>query len=100
MLVSAGFDAHEADPLRDCRLQTGSFVEMAVRVRDFADAAGAPLGVVLEGGYNREVLAECVCATLPALAGETPAALAPQPPAADGSLQAAAAARLRRHWPL
>jgi acetoin utilization deacetylase AcuC-like enzyme len=99
VLVSAGFDAHEADPLADCRLQTGSFVEMAVRVRDFADAAGAPLGVVLEGGYNREVLAECVCATLPALAGETPAALAPQPPAADGSLLAAAAARLRRHWP-
>ena len=70
VLVSAGFDAHEADPLADCLLQTSSFVEMSVRVRDLARGAGIPLGLVLEGGYHPRVLAECVCAILPALAGQ------------------------------
>ena len=73
---------------------------MAARVRGLADDAGIPLGVVLEGGYNRAVLAECVCATLPALAGETPAGVAPQPPAPDGSPAARAAAFHRSYWPV
>jgi acetoin utilization deacetylase AcuC-like enzyme len=100
VLVSAGFDAHAQDPLADCRLQTRSFVEMAARVRDLAERAGIPLGVVLEGGYNRAVLAECVCATLPALAGEVRPSVAPQPPAREGSLTARAAALLGRYWPV
>jgi acetoin utilization deacetylase AcuC-like enzyme len=100
VLVSAGFDAHAQDPLAECRLQTGSFVEMAARVRGLADAAGIPLGVVLEGGYNRDVLAECVCETLPALAGETHAVIGAQPPAQDGSLPAHAAAFYRSYWPV
>jgi acetoin utilization deacetylase AcuC-like enzyme len=69
VLVSAGFDAHVEDPLAHCALQTGSFAEMAMRVREMARAAGIPLGMVMEGGYNRDVLAECVAATLQALAG-------------------------------
>jgi acetoin utilization deacetylase AcuC-like enzyme len=100
VLVSAGFDAHAQDPLAECRLQTGSFVEMAARARGLADTAGIPLGVVLEGGYNRDVLAECVCATLPALAGETHAVVGAQPPAQDGSLPAHAAAFYRSYWPV
>lgn len=68
VLVSAGFDAHVEDPLARCALQTSSFAEMGRRVREMASAADVPLGVVLEGGYNRDVLAECVCATLRALA--------------------------------
>ena len=101
VLLSAGFDAHAQDPLADCRLQTSSFVEMAVRVRELARSAGAPLGVVLEGGYNREVLAECVCATLPALAGELPTlAVAAQPPPEPGSLTARARAQVERYWAL
>ena len=59
--VSAGFDAHAQDPLANCRLQTGSFAEMAgVRARHARERRGSPVGVVLEGGYNRPVLAECV----------------------------------------
>jgi acetoin utilization deacetylase AcuC-like enzyme len=100
VLVSAGFDAHAEDPLASCRLQTGSFVEMAVRVREMARAAGIPLGVVLEGGYNREVLAECVCATLSALAGEALGARDPQPPAQAGSSTARAISQVGRYWPL
>ncbi len=101
VLVSAGFDAHARDPLAECNLQTSSFVQIAARVRDMAEAAGIPLGVVLEGGYNRAVLAECVCAILPVLAGdEHPDMLAPQPPAQPGSLVAQAATQVGRYWPL
>ena len=100
ILVSAGFDAHAADPLASCRLRTSSFPLMAARVRELAVSAGVPLGVVLEGGYNCEVLAECVCATLPALAG----ALQELPPrevsAEPGELLAAALAQTRRRWPV
>jgi acetoin utilization deacetylase AcuC-like enzyme len=100
VLVSAGFDAHIEDPLADCALRTGSFVQMAMLVRDLAAAAGAALGVVLEGGYNRGVLAECVCAVLPALAGEGTAA---DPTDAAGPAQELverAVAQVGRYWPL
>ncbi len=105
VLVSAGFDAHEDDPLADCLLQTGSFVRMAASVRELARAGGIPLGFVLEGGYNRRVLAECVCAILPILAD------APAPPAVqvaavsalseeERSQIARAAAQVGRYWQL
>ncbi|MGB7685811.1 MAG: histone deacetylase [Solirubrobacterales bacterium] len=70
VLVSAGFDAHRDDPLADCRLETDSFARMACQVRDMADQVDAPLGAVLEGGYNPAALAESVAATLAALGGE------------------------------
>ena len=73
VLVSAGFDAHRDDPLADCRLGTESFARMARQLRDFAAAAGVPLGLVLEGGYNIPVLAECVPAALAALTDAIPA---------------------------
>jgi acetoin utilization deacetylase AcuC-like enzyme len=68
ILVSAGFDAHRLDPLAHCLLETETFVQMAARTRDLAARTGTPLGVVLEGGYDARVLAECVCAILPVLA--------------------------------
>jgi acetoin utilization deacetylase AcuC-like enzyme len=100
VLVSAGFDAHAEDPLADCRLQTSSFVAMAVRVREMTRAVGIPLGVVLEGGYNRRVLADCVCAILPVLAGEEQARVDAQPAAEQASLVARSAAQVRRYWPI
>jgi acetoin utilization deacetylase AcuC-like enzyme len=69
VLVSAGFDAHARDPLAGCTLETGSYAAMARRVRAFAAGRQAPLGVVLEGGYEVSVLPECVAATLTALGG-------------------------------
>jgi len=106
VLISAGFDAHADDPLADCRLQTGSFVRMAASVRDLAHAAGIPLGLVLEGGYNSRVLAECVCAILPILAGASAeptagAAAAPGRASEDERSQIArAAAQVGRYWQL
>ena len=67
MLISAGFDAHRVDPLANCRLESSSFAEMARHVRDLAEALEAPVGVVLEGGYEPGALAECVRDTLTAL---------------------------------
>ena len=80
---------------------------MGVRVRNMAAQAGIPVGVVLEGGYDRDVLAECVCATLPALAGEAPAtdAGADRVAKSAGSreldpITARAIEQLGRYWPL
>jgi acetoin utilization deacetylase AcuC-like enzyme len=96
VLVSAGFDAHREDPLASCALETDSFAEMARLVRDMARRAGIPLGVVLEGGYNSSVLAECVIATLPALGGEGEA----RPVRYESIITPRAAAQLGRYWPL
>ncbi|MCW3031145.1 MAG: hypothetical protein JWM66_1278 [Solirubrobacterales bacterium] len=72
VLVSAGFDAHRADPLAGCMLQTSSFGELARHVRELAHASGAPLGVVLEGGYEPISLAQSVREMLLALGDERP----------------------------
>jgi acetoin utilization deacetylase AcuC-like enzyme len=66
ILVSAGFDAHRADPLAGCRLEVSSFAQIALRVRELAAELGVPLGGVLEGGYDIGALAECVVAILAA----------------------------------
>jgi acetoin utilization deacetylase AcuC-like enzyme len=95
LLLSAGFDAHVGDPLASCRLRTSSFAQMACRVRDLAVAVGAPLGLVLEGGYDSQALAESVIATLLALDGEGEARSA-----GEHQLTARAIAHLRRYWEL
>jgi acetoin utilization deacetylase AcuC-like enzyme len=96
VLVSAGFDAHRADPLAGCCLESGSFAEMARHVRDFSEQLEVPLGVVLEGGYEPASLAESVRETLAALAGEQP----PRPAAPEAPLTARAAAQFARYWPV
>jgi acetoin utilization deacetylase AcuC-like enzyme len=68
VLISAGFDAHRADPLAGCLLEAGSFAAMGSLVRDFTNDLEVPLGAVLEGGYDVDALAESVVATLGALA--------------------------------
>jgi acetoin utilization deacetylase AcuC-like enzyme len=70
VLVSAGFDAHRADPLAGCLLETSSFGELARHVRDLALACDAPLGIVLEGGYDPASLAQSVRETMLALGDE------------------------------
>jgi acetoin utilization deacetylase AcuC-like enzyme len=96
VLLSAGFDAHREDPLAGVRLETGSFAAMARHVRQLAADAGAPLGAVLEGGYQPAVLGECVVATMAALAdGQPPDSAAP-----ESLLTSRAAAQIGHHWPL
>jgi acetoin utilization deacetylase AcuC-like enzyme len=96
VLISAGFDAHREDPLAGCLLETSSFAEMARHVREFAEQLDAPLGVVLEGGYEPTALAQCVRATLTALGGDEPARSA----APEALLTSRAAAHVGHYWPL
>lgn len=95
VLVSAGFDAHRADSIAQCRLEETSFAELARHARAVADAADAPVGAVLEGGYEPSALAASVTAALSAFAegGE------PRSVEAD-SLTERAAEQVGRFWPL
>ena len=61
MLLSAGFDAHRLDPVGNLGLETEDFIPLTNLVLDVADAyAGGKLVSVLEGGYDPEILADCV----------------------------------------
>jgi acetoin utilization deacetylase AcuC-like enzyme len=66
VFVSAGFDAHMADPLCMMRLTAGAFYRMASRVRDL----GPGPVCVLEGGYDLEGLAWSAGAMTAALLGD------------------------------
>jgi acetoin utilization deacetylase AcuC-like enzyme len=71
VLVSAGFDAHLADPLANMRVTETGFAWMAGAVADLADdMSDGRLVAVLEGGYDRDALSRSVAATLRAFDGE------------------------------
>jgi acetoin utilization deacetylase AcuC-like enzyme len=80
VLVSAGFDAHRADPLADLALTAGDFAELARVVSGYAPTTGR-LVLFLEGGYELGALRSSVSATLGALVGaEEP----DEPPSSGG----------------
>ncbi len=61
VLISAGFDAHMADPLGSINLQTQSYVWMTQMMMELADQhCDGRLISVLEGGYDLNALAESV----------------------------------------
>ena len=65
LILSAGFDAHRADPLAGMTLSTDGFSELSKQVRGFAESAcEGRLLSVLEGGYNLDALANSVMAHL------------------------------------
>ncbi len=66
VLVSAGFDAHRADPLAELALTSGDFAALATVVADYAPSPGR-LVLFLEGGYDLGALRSSVSATLGAL---------------------------------
>jgi len=71
VLVSAGFDAHAADPLGGMRLSERGFGELTRRVLAIADRdAEGRVVAVLEGGYDPGALARSVAASLATLDGE------------------------------
>jgi acetoin utilization deacetylase AcuC-like enzyme len=67
LLISAGFDAHRADPLTDLGLTAGDFALLTSRARTFVPDGRCI--AMLEGGYDLEALAASATATLGALAG-------------------------------
>jgi acetoin utilization deacetylase AcuC-like enzyme len=74
VLVSAGFDAHRADPLATCTVTEAGFAAMTGSVRRAADGVGAPVGLVLEGGYDLGALAGSMAALMPVLISDSVAA--------------------------
>ncbi|MFB6184750.1 MAG: histone deacetylase family protein [Haloarculaceae archaeon] len=60
LLVSAGFDAHEYDPISRMRVSNDGYGAMAARLRALTERVEAGLGFVLEGGYNLDSLSESI----------------------------------------
>jgi acetoin utilization deacetylase AcuC-like enzyme len=61
VFISAGFDAHTNDPLAHMNVSREGYREMGQLLFDLAqETAEGRLVTVLEGGYNLEVLEECV----------------------------------------
>jgi acetoin utilization deacetylase AcuC-like enzyme len=96
VLVCAGFDAHLADPLGGCAVTERGFATMAASMRAASAAVGAPLGLILEGGYDLDGLARSAAAALEVAVAPAPP---PVPPVAVHPQTVAAAARLERWWP-
>jgi len=69
VLVSAGFDAHRADPMADLALSSGDFAQMATFAASHAPAPGR-IALFLEGGYDLAALRSSVNATLGSLLGD------------------------------
>ena len=61
IIISAGFDAHRADPLAQMNLSTGFYGWMTERLMEQADKhCGGKLVSILEGGYNIDELPKCI----------------------------------------
>ena len=79
VLVSAGFDAHRADPLTGLGLAAGDFADLTARTVALAPPGRAVC--FLEGGYDLDALRDSVAATVATLAG---AACRPEPATGGG----------------
>jgi acetoin utilization deacetylase AcuC-like enzyme len=99
-LISAGFDAHERDPLGGMAISDAGYAWLTRAVLN-ALPAKQPVGLVLEGGYDLAGLEGALGASLSALSRVTPPALPQgQPlPAHESDLLRAERA-LRAHWRL
>ncbi|CAN5846585.1 histone deacetylase [soil metagenome] len=74
ILVSAGFDAFQHDPLAGMRVTHDGFAAMAQRLRAIADRiTGGKIVAVLEGGYDLDGLAGGMTRVLSAFAAPTAA---------------------------
>ncbi len=73
VLVSAGYDAHFADPLADQRLSVDGYGVLVSMVKAAAEElCDGRLLVALEGGYDLVALPWCVRRTIEVLLGEPP----------------------------
>jgi acetoin utilization deacetylase AcuC-like enzyme len=67
VLVSAGYDAHRADPLTGLGLSAGDYVDLTARI--MALAPPRRLVLFLEGGYDLDALRVSTAATVSTLLG-------------------------------
>jgi acetoin utilization deacetylase AcuC-like enzyme len=64
LLISAGYDAHEDDPLASMRVSTEGYAAIVRSLRDTARRIGCPLALVTEGGYDLAALRACLDGTI------------------------------------
>jgi acetoin utilization deacetylase AcuC-like enzyme len=96
ILVSAGFDAHERDPLANMRLTTDTFVAMTADLRAVAtECCEGRLALVTEGGYDLQALAASLDGVIRTLAG--PPALAEWPVSEVASTRGRVSAGAAKH---
>ncbi|HEX5692679.1 MAG TPA: histone deacetylase, partial [Roseiflexaceae bacterium] len=73
ILVSAGFDAHWADPLGPLALSVAGYAALTQQLKSLAETlCDGKIVLVLEGGYNLDALAASVVAALRVLLGRDP----------------------------
>ena len=95
VLVSAGFDAHERDPLASMRVTTKGYAAVVRQLVEVAERHGV-IALVTEGGYELTALAGCLEASLAAidhLPMEGEKMTVPVSPRGDRALQAVRAAQ-------
>ena len=70
VLVSAGFDAHENDPLAGMRLSTEAFGAMTMALRRVAEeCCDGRIALITEGGYNLHALRDSLDLCVQTLSG-------------------------------
>jgi acetoin utilization deacetylase AcuC-like enzyme len=73
ILVSAGFDAHEDDPLGEMRVTADGFAAMCSITRNLArELCGGRIALLLEGGYGLRGLADSAVACARVLTTDIP----------------------------
>jgi acetoin utilization deacetylase AcuC-like enzyme len=96
VILSAGFDAHERDPLAGMRLSTDAFAAMTAELRGVAERhCHGRMAVVTEGGYDLQALAASLDAVTETLNGSPQAARWPRSGVASDRGRAAADAATR-----
>ncbi len=104
ILVSAGFDAHERDPLATMRATDEGFAAMTTALLRVAEeCCRGRLALVTEGGYDLKALDASLEAVVQALAGPAVAAVWPVTAVASARGRASADAAVRvlgRYWTL
>ena len=104
ILVSAGFDAHERDPLATMRATEAGFAAMTMALRQVADeTCHGRLALVTEGGYDLKALDASLESVVHVLSGPAgpPEWPAPTVTSSRGRASADAAVRaLAAHWKL
>jgi len=103
LLVSAGFDAHERDPLGGMRVTSAAFGSMTADLRNVAqECCEGRIVLMTEGGYDLPGLAQSLESAVDALASSAPVAWPETGIASTRGRVAVAAARsaLGSHWKL
>ncbi|CAG8518115.1 1569_t:CDS:2 [Acaulospora colombiana] len=80
VIVSAGFDAAEGDPMGENHVSPVAYGHMTHMLKSLA---GGKLVLALEGGYNLESISKSALACVKVLLGESPARLGPIKPSQD-----------------